>query len=180
MPKRIALLATAAALAVMPALAQQTTTPSQPSPSAQPSQTQPVPNQQVQKNAPGQMSKAFVDAQTSDQWLGSTLIGLKVKGSGDENIGSISDLLVEKDGKIVAAVIGVGGFLGIGQKNVAVSFESLNLTRTAEGTEQAVLRLTKAELESAPDFKPYEPPRPAASRPSGGAPGMTKKPGSGM
>jgi hypothetical protein len=169
MPKRIALLATAAALAVMPALAQQSTTPSQPS------QTQPVPDQQVQKSAPGQMTKAFVDAQSSDQWLGSKLIGLKVVGAGDESIGSISDLLVQKDGRIVAAVIGVGGFLGLGQKDVAVSFESLNLTRAPDGTERATLQLSKTELEKAPDFKPYEPPRPAASSP-GSAP---KKP-SGM
>jgi hypothetical protein len=175
MPKRIALLATAAALAVMPALAQQTTTPSQPSPSAQPGQTQPMPDQQVQKNAPGQMTKAFIDTQTSDQWLGSTLIGLKVVGAGDENIGSISDLVVEKGGRIVAAVIGVGGFLGIGQKDVAVSFDSLNLTRMPDGTERATLQLTKAELEKAPAFKAYEPPRPAASS----SPATQKKP-SGM
>jgi hypothetical protein len=165
MPKRIALLATAAALAVMPALAQQQTTPSQSSPST------------AQATQPGQttMAQRFVDSQSSDQWLGSKLIGLKVMGAGDESIGSISDLLVEKDGKVVAAIIGVGGFLGIGQKSVAVSFNSLNLTRTPDGTERATVQLSKAELEKAPDFKPYDPPRPAASQP-GGTP--AKKPGS--
>jgi hypothetical protein len=116
----------------------------------------------------------FVDAQKSDQWLGSKLIGLRVKGNGDESIGSISDLLVEKDGKVVAAIVGVGGFLGIGQKNVAVSFDSLNLTRNPDGNEEARITLSKTELEKAPDFKMYEAPRPAASRP-GGDSGMTKK-----
>lgn len=184
MPKRIALLATAAALAVMPALAQQSTTPgakepaqqAQPNPSTNPSAQ---PNQ-AGKSQPGQMTQTFVDAQSSDQWLGSTLIGLKVKGSGDENIGSISDLLVEKDGTIVAAVIGVGGFLGIGQKDVAVSFDALNFTRTPDGTEQASLTLTKAELEGAPSFKYYEAPKSTASRPTGGDTSTSKKPGSGM
>jgi hypothetical protein len=165
MPKRIALLATAAALAAMPALAQQSTTPTSPDPSAKPAQTMPA---QPSATAPSsQPSKSFVDSQKSDQWLGSTLIGLKVMGPGDENIGSISDLLVEKDGKVIAAVVGVGGFLGIGKKNVAVPFESLSLTRKPDGNEQAMLKLSKTELEKAPDFKPYEPPRPAASSPSG-------------
>lgn len=211
MPTRIALLATAAALAVVPALAQQSTSPSQPGQSAQPSQqeqksAQPSqqgqsaqPSQQEQKSAqPGQqteparpdqpkaaesgkqMTEKFVDAQSSDQWLGSTLIGLNVKGAGDESIGSVSDLLVEEDGTVVAAVIGVGGFLGIGQKNVAVSFELLEVSRSPEGDEQATLQLTKAELENAPEFKQYEPPKPAASRPGGETSGMTKKPGGGM
>jgi hypothetical protein len=193
MPKRIALLATAAALAVAPALAQQSTSPSQQGQSAQPSQQEQKsaqPGQQTEPAQPGQpkaaqsgqMAEKFVDAQSSDQWLGSTLIGLNVKGADDESIGSVSDLLVEEDGTIVAAVIGVGGFLGIGQKNVAVSFELLEVSRSPEGDEQATLTLTRAELENAPDFKPYEPPRPAASRPSGGeTPGMAKKkPGSGM
>jgi hypothetical protein len=136
-----------------------------------------------QSSASGSMAgQKFVNAQTGDQWLGSDLIGMKVTGSGNENIGTISDLLVDKDGRVMAAVIGVGGFLGIGQKDVAVSFDSLKLQRNADGNEQATLTLTKAELESAPDFKEFE--RPAAARPSGtssspsgSTPGMTK-PGS--
>ena len=187
MPKRIALLAAAAALAAMPALAQQSTSPASPDKSAQPTQTMPAqPSQtptmpaQPSQTQTSQPSRSFVDAQSSDQWLGSTLIGLKVS-AGDENIGSISDLLVDKDGKVVAAVIGVGGFLGIGKKNVAVPFEALTLSRNPDGNEQATIRLSKTELEKAPDFKPYEAPRPAAKSPSGGgsSTGMTKKP-SGM
>jgi PRC-barrel domain len=187
MPKRIALLATAAALAAMPALAQQSTSPTSPDPSAKPAQTtpaQPEPSAKPAQTTPAQpsatmpstqSSKSFVESQSSDQWLGSTLIGLKVMGPGDESIGSISDLLVDKDGKVIAAVVGVGGFLGIGKKNVAVPFESLNLSRNPDGNEQATVKLAKTELEKAPDFKPYEPPRPAARAPSG--PGSTSPSG---
>jgi hypothetical protein len=179
MPKRIALLATAAALAAMPALAQQSTSPASPDPSAKPAQTtpaQPEPSAKPAQTTPAQpsatmpstqSSKSFVESQSSDQWLGSTIIGLNVKGPGDESIGSISDLLVDKDGKVIAAVIGVGGFLGIGKKNVAVPFESLNLSRNPDGNEQATVKLAKTELEKAPDFKPYEPPRAATKSPSG-------------
>jgi hypothetical protein len=178
MPKRIAFLATAAALAAMPALAQQSTSPASPDHSARPAQTTPA---QPSPSQTSQPSRSFVDAQSSDQWLGSTLIGLKVT-SGDENIGSISDLLVDKDGKVIAAVIGVGGFLGIGKKNVAVPFDALTLSRNPDGNEQVTIRLSRTELEKAPDFKAYEAPRPAAKGPSpggGSSTGMTKKP-SGM
>jgi hypothetical protein len=174
MPKRIALLATAAALAVMPALAQQQA----PTAPDKPAQTMPDKPAQTTPAQPSTMpSKSFIESQSSDQWLGSTLIGLKVMGPGDESIGSVSDLLVDKEGKVIAAVVGVGGFLGIGKKNVAVPFESLNLSRNPDGNEQATLKLSKTELEKAPDFKPYEPPRPAAKSPSGpgGGPGTTKK-----
>ncbi|MCC6947667.1 MAG: PRC-barrel domain-containing protein [Bradyrhizobiaceae bacterium] len=174
MPKRIALLATAAALAITPALAQQSTSPSpqQPAPQAQ----QPAQPSDMKAGA----AEKFVSAQSTDEWMGSDVIGTRVRGGGDENIGTISDLLIDKDGNVKAVVIGVGGFLGIGQKNVAVSFDSLKLQRSSEGTQEARLSMSKAELEGAPDFKEYEPPRPAASRPGGspgGSPGGTTKPG---
>jgi hypothetical protein len=172
----------------MPALAQQSTSPASPDPSTKPAQTMPAPEPSAKpaQTTPAQPSatlpstqpsKSFVQSQSSDQWLGSDLIGLKVMGPGDENIGSISDLLIDKDGKVAAAVVGVGGFLGIGKKNVAVPFESLNLSRNPDGNEQATLKLSKTELEKAPDFKEYEAPRAAAKSPSspGTSPSSPKK-----
>jgi hypothetical protein len=50
-------------------------------------------------------------------------------------------------------VVGVGGFLGIGQKQVAVNFTSLQLTVAADNTKRFVIQTTKDELTSAPDFK---------------------------
>jgi len=72
--------------------------------------------------------------------------------STDEKLGSISNLVVERDGSIVAAVIDVGGFLGIGAKPVAVSFDSLTPTPTENG-QKIVVALTKEELNNAPQFK---------------------------
>jgi len=162
MSKRLTLLATVAALAITPALAQQPSTPS----------TQESAPQAQQSTQP---SEKFVSAQSTDEWMGSDVIGMRVRGGGDENIGSISDLLIDKDGNVKAAVIGVGGFLGIGQKNVAVSFDSLNIQRNAEGNQEARLALSKEELEGAPDFKEYEPPR--ATGGSGSSGSGTSKPG---
>jgi hypothetical protein len=145
-----------AALAIAPALAQQPTPPSPSSPpAAQPAQP-----------ASPSMTQTFIDAQTADQWLASKLIGASVTGTTNEKIGSINDLLLDKDGKILAAVIGVGGFLGIGEKNVAVDFKSAKLMRNSEG-DKVVLQVAKAELEKAPDFKAYQPPRPAQPGPVG-------------
>jgi sporulation protein YlmC with PRC-barrel domain len=160
MPKRIALLATVAALAVTPALAQQSTTPapSQPAPQAQPAQTKPDTMKPAESTG---MTKSFIDTQTSDQWSASKLIGLKVVGGNNESIGEINDLLVDDGGKVVAAVIGVGGFLGIGEKDVAISFDSVDVMRDADGNEQAKLAMTKEQLQNAPEFKPYEPARSA-------------------
>jgi sporulation protein YlmC with PRC-barrel domain len=56
-------------------------------------------------------------------------MGQAIYTADDQSIGDINDLLVEKDGGIVAAVVGVGGFLGIGEKNVAIPFENITITR---------------------------------------------------
>ncbi len=61
------------------------------------------------------------------QIMGSDLRGTRVYGSNNESIGDISDLLLDRQGRIVAAIVGVGGFLGIGQKDVAVPFEALEI-----------------------------------------------------
>ena len=61
------------------------------------------------------------------QMLASDLRGTTVYGANGERIGDISDMLVERDGRTVAVIVGVGGFLGIGQKDVAVPFEALEV-----------------------------------------------------
>jgi hypothetical protein len=70
----------------------------------------------------------------------------------DYKIGDVDDLLVTKDGKISAAIIGVGGFLGIGEKNVAVPFDALKLTQK-NNKWYLVMNATKDELKSAPGFR---------------------------
>jgi hypothetical protein len=67
----------------------------------------------------------FITEQSPDQWRGSKLIGINVVGPNEEKIGAISELLVDHSGNAQAAVIGVGGFLGIGQKDVAIPFKTL-------------------------------------------------------
>ena len=63
----------------------------------------------------------FINSQSGDQWLSSGFIGTDVVGADDAKIGDVADILFDKDGKVIAYVVGVGGFLGIGAKNVALA-----------------------------------------------------------
>ena len=56
---------------------------------------------------------------------GSKIKGVDVYGPDNQKVGDIDELLVDRDGKIEAVVIGVGGFLGIGQKDVAIPYAEL-------------------------------------------------------
>jgi len=69
------------------------------------------------------------------------------------NLGNITDLVLGNNGDVAAVVIGVGGFLGIGQKQVAVDYTALQWTTAADNTERFVLQTTKDQLTAAPDFK---------------------------
>ena len=67
----------------------------------------------------------FVKEQAMNQWRASKLVGVKVVGSDQKKIGSIEDVLVDHDGNAQTVVISVGGFLGIGAKDVAVPFKTM-------------------------------------------------------
>ncbi|UJW87228.1 PRC-barrel domain-containing protein [Devosia sp. SL43] len=104
-------------------------------------------------NEPWDMSAGYTAADTDN--LGSRLIGQPVfstAGDDAEEIGNIDDLVFDESGQITAVVIGVGGFLGIGEKAVAVDFGMLEFTLAADNTERWVLPTTAEALTAAPDF----------------------------
>lgn len=96
----------------------------------------------------------FLSVQASNQWLATQLIGLTVLGANNEKIGSINDLVVDQSGAIQAAVIGVGGFLGIGAKDIAVSLQAMTIVRDGSG-DKASVQLSRQEIELAPSFQRY-------------------------
>ncbi|MBR0819686.1 PRC-barrel domain-containing protein [Bradyrhizobium liaoningense] len=67
----------------------------------------------------------------SGEWRASKMSGLKIYNDANENIGSINDLLMDKSGNVKIAVIGVGGFLGMGEHLVAVPYEKLKFVNEA-------------------------------------------------
>ena len=92
--------------------------------------------------------------QSADQISAKTYIGQSVYNGQNESIGSINDLILQKQGGVVAAVVGVGGFLGMGQKNVAVPFDKISATQNAQdGTIKLTTTETADSLKAAPEFK---------------------------
>jgi hypothetical protein len=75
-------------------------------------------------------------------------------GANDQNIGEINDVLFDSGGMVKGVVVGVGGFLGIGEKDVAVPFRALNITRKSgdDAIDKITVSYTKEQLEDAPAF----------------------------
>jgi sporulation protein YlmC with PRC-barrel domain len=132
----------AAALLATPALAQTTTAPQ--------SGTSAVPMNQA----------------ASGQWRASKLIGVDVYNNQNEKLGEISELIMTSNGQIAGAIIGVGGFLGMGERDVMVPLNQLRFTN--EGTtgaaatrdgdrrwypERAVMNTNKDQLTNMPAFR---------------------------
>ena len=72
---------------------------------------------------------------------------------GDNKIGEIMDVLVDRDGKIEALIVGVGGFLGIGEKDVAVPFNTVQFKTKDNDKWYPVMNATKDALKNAPGYK---------------------------
>jgi PRC-barrel domain len=106
-----------------------------------------------------------------------------VIGTDDKKIGDVSDILFDKDKKILAYIVGVGGFLGIGAKDVALDPAAFQMVPGSSATDYKLrLSMTKDELKEAPAFEAYKEVRPAttssntpATRPMG-APAPTAPP----
>lgn len=83
--------------------------------------------------------------------LASDLADMDVYGANNEKIGEIDDLVINSDGTVAAAVVEVGGFLGMGEKDVLVNFSSLKMTMDGDKMKVSVPEFTKETLTSAPD-----------------------------
>jgi sporulation protein YlmC with PRC-barrel domain len=88
--------------------------------------------------------------------LATEIIGRQVYSSSAadaEHIGDVNNLVIGEAGEVAAVIIGVGGFLGIGEKNVAVNYAELEWVTAEDGSERFVLNTTKEALETAPNFE---------------------------
>jgi len=86
----------------------------------------------------------------------SGLLNKSVKNASGEVVGDINDLRIDTSGKIAAVIVGVGGFLGLGEKDVALPFGQLAFTRDADGGLVISATVTKESLQSAPEWKKPE------------------------
>jgi hypothetical protein len=138
----------------------------------------------------------FIASQSTDQWVFSKFKGTDVLGPDNAQVGDVNDILFDKQGKILGFIVGVGGFLGIGEKSVAIDMSAFEVVPASTGAPAGApggagaamgsddptnvklkVTWTKEQLKNAPDFQYYKPPARTTSAP-GGSPttGMAPRP----
>jgi hypothetical protein len=137
----------------------------------------------AQADKPADSGK-FIASQSTDQWVFSKFKGTDVLGPDNVHIGSVNDMLFDKNGKILGLIVGVGGFLGIGEKNVAIEMSSFQpvppdtgsssgggsaMTSRSDDPTMTKLKVTwtKDQLKDAPEFQYYKPPSRTTGAPGG-------------
>lgn len=98
----------------------------------------------------------FVTEQPASEWLAHVMFGAIVQNASGEVIGDVNDLVFNRAGQISTVVLGIGGTLGLGEKNVAVPYSAVTFKSGADGARAIVVPLTKDELKLAPAFKATE------------------------
>jgi sporulation protein YlmC with PRC-barrel domain len=94
----------------------------------------------------------FIEKQTTAEMLGSDFVGTPVQTKDGQQIGRIANLVFDQDGRIELAVIGIGGFLGIGEKDVAVPFDAIK-AETVNNKTVFTIDVTKDQLKTAPAYQ---------------------------
>jgi predicted outer membrane protein len=110
--------------------------------------------QEATTPAPAEQVAPAVPVAKADGHLATSIIGETVyNGAGEDaqNIGEVNDIVIGKDGNIEAIVVGVGGFLGIGEKDVAVDYAQLDWAEK-DGDRWLIAPMTKEQLETQPAF----------------------------
>lgn len=125
---------------------------------AMPAFAQEAPMTPAQRSAPSEATSPAAPAGTTiasslaDSISAKKLINESVKNAANEPIGDINDVLISSDGKVAAVIVGVGGFLGMGEKDVALPFDQLMFARNADGALAVSTNMSKEALQSAPEY----------------------------
>jgi sporulation protein YlmC with PRC-barrel domain len=126
-----------------------------PAPSANPPQSSEAPKSiSPEQSATAQPEVSpFLVKQDPSELLAANLIGQTVLDSNNESIGEVTDLITDKDGKILAVLVGAGGFLGIGEKDLAVRFQDIKVSRDENDDLIVKADVTKEMVAQAPDYQ---------------------------
>jgi sporulation protein YlmC with PRC-barrel domain len=108
-------------------------------------------DEQAAATAPAASTEVVFLSFAPEQLRATSMLGQAIYGPDDESIGEVADIVLEEDGKTRAALIDVGGFLGVGEKTVAIPFAEIQASAGEEGMgERLVVTLTRDELEQLP------------------------------
>src|ERR1700730_16442610 len=106
--------------------------------------------------APSGRAMAAPSSLSTARWLVSDIHKADIYDNAEDKIGVVTDLIMDKSGNVTTAVVGVGGFLGAGKKEVAVPFKDLKVV-TRDNKDWLVLDQTKEELKAAPAYDKQNP-----------------------
>ena len=87
----------------------------------------------------------------------SGILGREVRGTADENMGRIIDVIVDQTGHPRAAIIDFGGFLGVGSRRIAVDWNALRFRPDSVKRDVITLELTRDQVKAAPEYKDKQP-----------------------
>jgi hypothetical protein len=85
------------------------------------------------------------------------ILGRQVLGAADENMGRIVDVIVDHSGRVRAAVIDFGGFLGVGSRKIAVDWSALHFPPPGQPNAKISLDLTRDQVKAAPEYQEDKP-----------------------
>ena len=102
--------------------------------------------------APCGRAMAATSSLSTMHWLASDIYKADVYDNAENKIGVVTDLIMDTSGNVTTAVVGVGGFLGAGKKDVAVPFKDLKVM-SRDGKDWLVLNQTKDQLKMAPAYE---------------------------
>ena len=85
------------------------------------------------------------------------ILGREVRSADDANMGRIVDVIVDRSGKVPAAIIDFGGFLGVGSRKIAVDWNALHFAAPGQPGERITLELTPDQVKAAPEYQEGKP-----------------------
>jgi hypothetical protein len=106
------------------------------------------------KETPEKPIAGQIIMQDKNTYLASALIGSWVHSPDNQTVGDVNDVIINPSGDVVGVVVGVGGFLGMGEKDVAVALNRMTISQSENfDSANVTLNVSLAELEAAPAFK---------------------------
>lgn len=86
-----------------------------------------------------------------------SILGREVRSTANEDMGRIVDVMVDSQGRVRAAIVDFGGFLGVGSRKIAVDWKALHFVPTASKRYGIVLELSRDQVKAAPEYKEGRP-----------------------
>ncbi|MEI4196424.1 PRC-barrel domain-containing protein [Roseovarius sp. E0-M6] len=102
---------------------------------------------------PNVQREGYAEVTEVDELTSDALVGQAVYGENDDSVGEIGNLLLDDAGNVDRAVINVGGFLGLGEKPIAVTFDELQILRDGGGDLRVYIDSTEDQLEEQPEYE---------------------------